>query len=137
MEDTSKPEQAVATNGFAQQIVKFLLVGGLAFVLDAALTYVLQRFGLSAELARMPALAASIVFTFFANRRATFAVSTVPNLGEFFAYVMASLAGVAINYAIYWALLQAGLQWFVAAGIGTLCAAVFNFAVYRRIFQKN
>jgi dolichol-phosphate mannosyltransferase len=117
------------------QFVIFLGVGGSAFVVDAGLTAAFQLMGLSAQWARVPALALTIVFTFFANRKLTFAKAGSLSWSEFGAYVGASLIGVVINYAVYWLVLHTGLHWLVAAGAGTLVAAIFNFVVYRRIFK--
>jgi putative flippase GtrA len=112
-----------------------LLVGGAAFVLDAACVWALLHFGLGPYVARAISLCVSIAFTFVLNRFATFQADGAITIGEVIAYVGASGAGVAINYAIYAVALYLRMPWLLAMVLGTATASVFNFFAYRRIFK--
>lgn len=112
----------------------FVFSGLLAFVVDAGLLLVLTHWaGMSPFLARVPSIALSMVAGWSSNRRLTFRVSGPPGLIEFMRYAMASGAGVAVNYAVFSALLLAwpGLRPVAALVVASGVAAGFSYAGYR------
>eukprot|EP01038_Epipyxis_sp_PR26KG_P016588 gene16588-22652_t len=82
------------------RIFRFVVVGGLAFVLDAGLVLALVHLGLDVYLSRALSLIVVVLFTFVLNRQATFAATGWPSLQEVVAYVAASLIGLLINYLL-------------------------------------
>lgn len=114
----------------------FLLVGGAAFVVDAGIVGALTYFGIGALGARIVSISVCVVFTFMLNRTLTFQAMGRVKWQEFGAYIGASLMGIAINYGIFAGCLKLGMMWLPAMGVGTALAAIFNFLVYRRIFNK-
>jgi putative flippase GtrA len=116
--------------------VRFICVGGTAFVLDAVIVWGLTHLGLSAYVARVISLCVSITFTFMLNRLLTFSAKGPVTLTEVGAYIGASLIGIGINYGVYAALLKASLHWLPAMVTGTIMASLFNFFAYKRIFKK-
>ena len=117
----------------APQIARFIVVGGLGFVVDLGLTLALARFfGLEADAARLIAIAFAVSFTFILNRRVTFASSDPAVFTEALRYCVVSLAGAGVNFACYQATLaQAGhsapaLALAVVIGSGAAMAANFT-----------
>jgi putative flippase GtrA len=94
-----------AHGGLAAQVRAFLLVGCLGFAIDAGLTVLLSRAGLSPYLARPPAALIAIASTWTLNRRFTFRPGGGARLAEFGRYLSVSAAGLALNYALYSAVL--------------------------------
>jgi putative flippase GtrA len=117
--------------------VRFLLVGGAAFVLDWAVVWALTHIGVGPYLARVISLSVSVTFTFWLNRFATFQANGQATLGEFAAYLAASGIGMVINYGIYALCIRLGLSLLAAMAIGTISAACFNFFAYGLIFKKS
>jgi putative flippase GtrA len=110
--------------------VRFICVGGTAFVLDAVIVWGLTY------VARVISLCVSITFTFMLNRLLTFSAKGLVTMTEVGAYIGASLIGIGINYGVYAALLKANLHWLPAMVTGTIMASLFNFFAYKRIFKK-
>jgi putative flippase GtrA len=98
---------------------------------------VLTSGGLNAFGARAISLCVSMLFTFGLNRTLTFQAKGPIRLSEFVAYIAASGMGMALNYLIYAGSLALGLHWLPAMVVGTLCAALFNFFAYARIFKRG
>ncbi len=80
----------------------FLISGGLAFVVDAAILEIGVRM-LDAHplIARGFAIAVAMVVGWLAHRTFTFAVATAPSRNEFARYAAAGLTSAAINYGIF------------------------------------
>jgi putative flippase GtrA len=115
----------------------FLLVGGLAFVLDASIVWGLTQGGLDEYRARLVSIGAAMAFTFCLNRAITFRVEGHVQWREVVAYVGASSVGIILNYAIYAGSVRLGLAWLPAMALGTIIASAFNFLAYGRIFRKS
>jgi len=113
--------------------LRFLLVGGLGFVVDAGLTLALIHIGWSAETARIPAIAAAMLLTWLANRLFTFRVAHKGSMGELARYVAVALAAACFNYAIYRLLLGQGLGPLPAIVVATAAQAVLSFLAYRHL----
>ncbi len=115
------------------QVFRFGITGGLGFVVDAGVLWLMIRAGLSPYAGRVVSLAVGIVFTWWLHRRLTFRTAAAPSWREFGAFFLQSLAGAAVNYAVYSGLLWAGAPVPAALVVGTGVAAVFNFFRYRTI----
>lgn len=114
---------------------RFLLVGGSAFVLDAACVWLFLQLGLGPYLSRAISLCISVAFTFGLNRFATFQAKGPITLTEVVSYVGASGVGIGLNYGVFSVCLYFGMVWLWAMIIGTAIASLFNFLAYRRIFK--
>ena len=117
--------------GLAGQILRFTIVGGLGFVLDAGILKTLVHFQLHPAIARVGSLAAAVTFTWWANRTLTFEPGRAASWPEFGAYVLSSLVGMVINYGVYSLALVLGAPLIAAVAIGTVAGSVFNFIRYR------
>ena len=118
---------------WAGQVARFGIVGGIGFVLDAGVLWLTLRAGASPYAGRVLSIVVTIVFTWWLNRRLTFATAAAPSWREFGAYVLQSLAGAAVNYAVYVGVLWAHGPVWLALVLGTGIASVFNFFRYRTI----
>ena len=119
------------------RIFRFVIVGGLAFGLDAGLVFAMVHFGVDKYLSRALSLIVVVLFTFVLNRQATFAAAGWPRVHEVFAYVAASLIGLLINYLVFVGAIWAKFPLLLAMAVGTLAASTFNFLAYGRIFKAK
>jgi putative flippase GtrA len=116
---------------------RFVVVGGLAFVLDAGLVFAMVRLGLDVYVSRALSLIGVVFFTFVLNRQATFAATGWPGVREIVSYVAASLVGLWINYLVFVGATWAELPLLLAMAAGTIVASIFNFLAYGRIFKAK
>lgn len=119
------------------RVFRFVVVGGLAFVLDAGLVFTMVHFGLDKYLSRALSLIVVVLFTFVLNRQATFAASGWPSVQEVAAYVAASLIGLLINYLVFVGATWVKLPLLLAMAAGTIVASTFNFLAYGKIFKAK
>jgi putative flippase GtrA len=115
----------------SESFIKFLVVGGLGFLIDAGLTLGLITIGISPLAARPPAIFAATLFTWLANRQHTFRVGRKSSLTEVVRY--ASVAGVAAlaNYLIYSGLVTLSISPFSSIVMATIIVAVFSYFGYK------
>lgn len=135
------------------QLSKFMLVGGLNFLLDlGVLNLLIVVFGvsqgLSAVVFKGTAFAVAVTFSFFMNKFWTFgARSTADALQEFVEFFVVALIGLGINLGTFsfvndYIGVRAGLPPATWANIAALSAAVFgtawNFvAIKFFVFKKS
>lgn len=138
---TDEPSGAAAERSaarlpsWAAQVARFAVVGGLGFVVDASVLWLTLRAGASPYTGRVASMAVATVVTWALNRHLTFRTAAPPTWREFGAYVVQSLLGAGVNYALYAGTIAAGGPVVAALVLGTGVAAVFNFFRYRVILS--
>ena len=101
-----------ARSALARQLSAFVLVGGLGFAVDLAVTLALTKgAGLSPVAAKPGGILWGLLVTFLLNRRFTFRARRPDALREFRRYALACAAAQGTNYATFslvvWALSMA------------------------------
>jgi putative flippase GtrA len=116
---------------------RFLLIGGSGFLIDVGITYLLYSLGLSPWIARIPAIALAMTFTWAANRQFTYRVTTSRTVGEALRYATVAASMASINYIIYFVLVSNGISTLVAVTFSTACQTIVSFYLYRHfVFSK-
>ena len=123
--------------GLVGQVLRFAMVGGLGFLVDAAILQSLVHLGVRAVLARVASIAVAVVVTWVLNRNLTFAARRPPSWSEFGAYLLNSLVGMLVNYGLFSAAMLLHAPLMAALAIGTVAGAVFNFIRYRRLLSER
>ena len=118
--------------------LRFLLVGGLGFAIDAGFTHLLVYVGLDPWLARIPAIVMAATFTWLANRHFTYQVKVAKTTTEAMRYALVALAMALFNYLIYFILVRYFVLPVVAVTIATACQTIVSFRFYRLfVFKEN
>jgi putative flippase GtrA len=112
---------------------RFLLVGGVGFVMDAGLTRLLIELGLAPWLARVPAILSAMTFTWLANRRFTYEVKTSRSANEALRYALVATTMTLVNYSIYVVLISLGIPPVAAITFATACQSVMSFLAFRHL----
>jgi putative flippase GtrA len=121
----------------SSQLVRFVFVGGVAFLVDAGIVFAALGLGADRLTARVISLAVVVTFTWILNRTLTFGAGKPPSWREYRQYVVASLLGLAINYGVYFAATLLSVALIVAIALGTASGAAFNFFRYRTILRSS
>lgn len=111
---------------------RFALVGGSAFVLGVAMIEGLTALGLSAYVAQFPTFLGGATYTWWLNRRMTFAVAERPTWAEYFRYLSGSAGGLALGMALFSVLVWFGLPAMAALAGGSIAGLAFNYFSYSR-----
>lgn len=119
----------------AAQFLRFCMVGGVGFLIDAGMTlWLTSRMGLNAMAARVLAFLVAASATWALNRSFTFA--SAAGAASLPRYVVLTATGAFINLGVYWTwIAQAGrapLQLLLGVALGSVVAMGFNFFVSRR-----
>lgn len=126
----------MTTQPWRGHFARFLAVGACGFIVDAACFQLLFKSGGGLVYSRLISAAIAITFTWFLNRRYVFGTTGVNRSGpEYGRHVVVQLGGLAINFAVYFALL-ATLPGFrtvpvLALAAGSAVALAFNFVASR------
>lgn len=112
--------------------IRFLLVGGTGFCIDAGLTHLLIQLSLAPWLARIPAILLAMAFTWIANRYFTYRVNKAGTTNEAMRYALVALIMALINYLIYLFLVRYGVWPIAAVTLATACQIMISFHAYRK-----
>jgi len=114
------------TQHLQKQLPRFVLVGGLGFLVDFGITLLLIGFGVDAFIARVIAIPFAMLTTWRLNRAFTFGASNTSQTSEGMRYFAVATSVAIVNYAIYAGLLVAipsippGFAIVIAVGFATI-----------------
>ena len=115
------------------EFTRFLVVGGIGFVVDGGGTGLLVLAGLPPLVARIPALVSAIVVTWLLNRSLTFRVDRPRSAGELMRYATVAASSALMNFLLYTVFVVVGAPPIVAVATATLALLLLNFVAYRRM----
>lgn len=121
---------------------RFLLVGGVGFVVDGGVLLLLVNvLGLSALWSRIPSFLVAVTATWWLHRKFTFesARRVTPSVGEWLRFVLGNALGNGANLLIYWfAVAVLGWTPLVALAVASVAAAGLNYGVSARwVFRRR
>ncbi|HLC38913.1 MAG TPA: GtrA family protein [Patescibacteria group bacterium] len=118
----------------SKQFLKYIMVGGLATLLDFIFLYILVEFvHLHYLLAAIISIVVIVWISFSLNKFWTFANSEKKYFQQFIKYIISHSVGLAINLLILASLVQFFHLWYLFAKIfATFAAAVTNFWLVKR-----
>lgn len=116
------------------RFLRFGLIGGLGFLVDAGMLILLMETGASPFTARAVSIALAMLVTWRLNRAITFGQSTDGQLREAGRYAFVALSVAALNYGLYAAILflVPACPPVLATAISTACCMLVSFAGYGR-----
>ena len=120
----------------AERFLRFAIVGGTGFLIDAGLLALLHHgVGIDPFSARLASIIVAAFSTWRLNRLVTFGASRASQTTEGLRYAAVAALTACFNYAVYAAMLIAwpGLPPLAAAIFATLAAMIFSYLGYSRI----
>ena len=131
---------------FASPFLRFAAVGGVGFfVNEAALALAYELLGAGPRLGWFIAFVPAVTFTWWGNRKLTFADKASEGhrgmLAEWARFVATNSIGAAANFIVY-VLLIGKAPWplnipYLALAVGILVGLVFNFTLSRRLVFRG
>ncbi|WP_084398587.1 GtrA family protein [Henriciella aquimarina] len=92
---------------FAARFLRFVMIGGLSFLVDAGLLVLMMKLGAGPFAARVVSIAVAMLVAWRLNRALTFGSSHDGQLREAGRYALVAGSVAALNYALYAGLLLA------------------------------
>ncbi|SAL34899.1 GtrA family protein [Caballeronia concitans] len=86
----------------SSQFLRFAFAGGVGFLVDAGVLYVMLHLGVGPYAGRLVSFLCAVFVTWRINRRITFAATNNRSIWrEFYEYLLAMIGGGACNYGAY------------------------------------
>jgi putative flippase GtrA len=144
----SRLKLLVRRNKFLRQLIFFLLVGGVGFILDGGILTLMTEIGhIDPYASRAVSFPIAVSATWYLNRKWTFRVdSSIKKTTEYTRYFIVQVIGALLNLGIYALLIKFvplfALHSIIPFAIGAFVAMVFNFLgayyfVFRSTTSKN
>ena len=134
-------EPVVLSRPELTRLIRFAMVGGTGFLIDAGLLAMLHHaFSVDPFTARLVSISASALTTWRLNRIVTFGESDGSQAAEGLRYALVAALAAGLNYGLYAVTLLFRPEWPpVTVAIGaTLVAMFFSYAGYSRFaFQRE
>jgi len=117
----------------ALQALRYLIVGGIGFIVDAGILWGLVQGGMNAWMARLLSFAVAVLVTWWLNRVWTFAQSRSQTMGrQVSAYFLVQICGALTNFAVYSLVLAfippTPVNAVIALAFGSAIGLIVNFA---------
>lgn len=121
-----------------KQILKFGVVGGLAFVIDYALLYLLTEFlNIHYLVSSIISFSVSVIFNYILSIKWVFDVNKRQDVKEFIVFIVLSIIGLGINSLIMYIMVDLMNVYYMASKIvATAVVMVYNF-ITRKIFIEG
>lgn len=126
-------------NKLIKQILKFGVVGGIAFLIDYSLLYVLT------EYAKIPVLyssvisfSVSVILNYILSTKWVFSTKEKQTLKDFVIFVLLSVIGLGINQLImYLGINKLNIYYMIVKLFATAIVMVYNFITRKLIIEKK
>ena len=122
-------------NKLIKQILRFGVVGGLAFVIDYVVLYVLTDiFHIYYLISSCISFTVSVIFNYILSIKWVFDVNKKQDMHEFIVFIILSVIGLIINSIIMYIMVDIiSVHYMISKLLATLIVMVYNF-ITRKIF---
>lgn len=125
-------------NKLLDQILKFGLVGGMAFVIDYVLLYVCTEFlHIHYLISSIISFTVSVIFNYILSIKWVFDVKKKQDVKDFVIFIILSVIGLGINSLIMYVMVEKFEVYYMLSKIvSTAVVMVYNF-ITRKIFVEK
>lgn len=124
-----------------KQIIKFGLVGGIAFLIDTLIFWILIKINVNHLVAQVISFSISLIFNYLLSTKWVFnAKKQTPK--EVALFVLLSIIGLAINEVILFIMIDkigfnTDIQILIIKVFATFIVMIYNFITRKLIIEKN
>ncbi|MBR1937152.1 MAG: GtrA family protein [Bacilli bacterium] len=130
----------IKNNKLLVQIIKFVIVGGIATIIDFVVLYILKEYvGLNEILANTISFTVSVIYNYIASIKWVFDVDKDKNeKQQFIIFIVFSIIGLGINNLILWICIDKfNIHYLIGKVFATAIVMVFNFITRKKFLEKN
>ncbi|MBR3199677.1 MAG: GtrA family protein [Bacilli bacterium] len=128
----------IKDNKLLIQILKFIVVGGIATIIDFAVLYLLKEFiGLNEILANTISFTVSVIYNYIASIKWVFDVDKDKNeKQQFIIFIVFSIIGLGINNLILWICIDKfNIHYLIGKVFATGIVMIFNFITRKKFLE--
>ena len=130
----------IKNNKLLVQIIKFVIVGGIATIIDFVVLYILKEYvGINEILANTISFTVSVIYNYIASIKWVFDVDKDKNeKQQFIIFIVFSIIGLGINNLILWICIDKfNIHYLIGKVFATGIVMVFNFITRKKFLEKN
>ena len=126
-------------NKLIKQILKFGVVGGIAFIIDYALLYVLTEYlHIYVLYSSVISFSVSVVFNYICSIKWVFQTGKKQTLKEFIIFIILSVIGLGINQLImHLGINVLNIYYMIVKIFATMIVMVYNFITRKLFIEKS
>ena len=130
----------IKNNKLLMQIMKFVIVGGIATIIDFGVLVLLKEvFGMKPVIANVISFTVSVIYNYIASVKWVFDVNKDQDKKtQFVVFVILSVIGLGINTLIIWLCDDVlGIYYLIGKVLATGIVMVFNFVTRKMFLEKS
>jgi len=126
-------------NYLLKQIIKFGIVGFLAFLIDYSLLYILtEYFKIYYLYSSIISFIISLIFNYIASIKWVFKVNQQKSIENIIIFTILSIIGLIINQVIMYIMVEIINIWYMFSKLfSTIMVMIFNFITRKKFIEKN
>ena len=123
------------------QLIKFGLVGGIAFIIDyGIMVFLTEVFKIPSLISAAVSFTVSVIFNYIASVKWVFDVDKEKNgkAKELIVFIILSVIGLGINELIMWIMdKQFGIYYMISKIVATIVVMCYNFITRKLFLEKR
>lgn len=125
-------------NKLISQILRFGVVGGIAFVIDYSILYILTEFGgINSLISAAIAFTISVIFNYIASIKWVFDVNKKQTKKDVIIFFGLSIIGLGINELIIYIGNNINIHYMISKLASTVIVMIYNFITRKIFIEKN
>lgn len=125
-------------NKLINQILRFGIVGGVAFVIDYSILYILIEFGgIDSLISAAIAFTISVIFNYIASIKWVFDVNKKQTKKDVIIFFGLSIIGLGINELIIYIGNNINIHYMISKLASTFIVMIYNFITRKIFIEKN
>ncbi len=125
-------------NKLIKQLLRFGVVGGIAFLIDYLLLYVLTEYiNIPVMFSSVISFSVSVIFNYILSTKWVFDTKKKQGIKEFIIFIVLSLIGLGINQIImYLGINKINIYYMIVKLFATVIVMIYNF-ITRKLFLEK
>lgn len=128
----------ISVNKIVNKIIKFIIVGGIATIIDFAFLYIFKEFlNIDVIIANTLSFIISVTYNYIASITWVFDVNKNKNKNvQFILFIVFSIVGLIINNVILYILTdKLNIYYLISKVIATIIVMIFNFITRKKFLE--
>lgn len=125
-------------NKLVKQIVRFLIIGGTAFLIDAGILYLLTDYlHIHYLVSSILSFTIAVIFNYIFSIKWVFEVKNAQTIRDITIFILLSVVGLCINQVVmYISVDMLAIYYMIAKIIATIIVMIYNFITRKLLIER-